>query len=212
MISQKVNFTKSKGKNKSFAKQTGDSFLEALRDLGGQVGDSLLNDVVVGDLETAVEQITGTNLKEIKPNEVVDFGKMETQPKEDKEDLVQLRNFLPDIVKQENQVFIRAEIEVKQQIQAIRQELKNLAVSIKGLNQEIEVAVAENVPTPGVYHLNFFERLRSTIKALRERIEESTTWLAAFNRKTGRRYWNQFKKHGSSFSLHNERAVATQTG
>ncbi|MEK7119300.1 MAG: DUF5660 family protein, partial [Patescibacteria group bacterium] len=66
---------------------------------------------------------------------------------------------------------------------------------------------------PGVYHLNFFERLKSMLKILREQIEDSSSWLSLQNnRKKKKRYWGMYKKHGTSFGLSHERNLATQAG
>ena len=105
------------------------------------------------------------------------------------------------------------DIAIKQQLEAIRQELKALAVSMKGFHQEVQKAVETPIAEPGIYHVNFFERLRSLIKLLREQIEDGRSWLALWNtRKKKMGYWGMFKKHGTSFGLSSERSIATQAG
>ena len=67
---------------------------------------------------------------------------------------------------------------------------------------------------PGIYHVNFFERLRSILKVLREQIDDSRTWLALSAQRKQKKlgYWGMFKKHGTSFGLSNERSIATSAG
>jgi hypothetical protein len=44
-------------------------------------------------------------------------------------------------------------------------------------------------------------------------VEDSGAWLSAMSGKKGKKtYWSEFKKHGTSFGMSNERSVATQTG
>jgi hypothetical protein len=103
--------------------------------------------------------------------------------------------------------------EVKQKIESVRAELKALAQSIRGLRQEISKTVMDAPVDPGVYHLNFFEHLRSYLQMMKEQVDDSRTWLVASNNKKAKKgYWGQFKKHGTSFGMSHERNVATSAG
>lgn len=105
------------------------------------------------------------------------------------------------------------EMETKKQIDAIRAELKQLIVSLKGLHQEVQTAVSQEDVDPGIYHLNFYDQLRTFIHVLRQQVEDSRSWLASFqSRKKKMGYWNMFKKHGTTFGLSNERSLATSAG
>jgi hypothetical protein len=105
------------------------------------------------------------------------------------------------------------EMETKKQLDAIRAELKSLIVSLKNLHNEVTTAVSQEVVHPGVYHLNFYEQLRTFIHVLRQQVEDSRSWLASFNtRKKKMGYWGMFKKHGTTFGLSSERALATSAG
>jgi len=191
-----------------------DNFIEALRNLGGDIGDSAFEDLFKGIPEKAVDQLTGRTSGELKPNQALDM-KQFSQEKEKRENLSRgfQEEFL-DLRHQERLVWTKAEQETKLQIKAILEELKQLAASTEKLAEEVEVA-AEQVPVePGVYHLSFFEKLRQTIVLFKERIEESATWLAAFNQKAKKRnyYWAQVRKSGTKFLLSQERYMATQAG
>ena len=103
--------------------------------------------------------------------------------------------------------------QLAQQINSIRSELKAIASSIQSLNKDLGNAIAEVPVDPGVYHVNFFERLRSVLKVLREQIDDSRSWLTMHSsRKKKMGYWGMYKKHGTNFGLSNERSLATSAG
>ncbi len=141
---------------------------------------------------------------ELQPNQAIEFG---NQPVEQAPvQPIRTENFQrPNVTK--------IEMETKQQLEAIRTELKALVASLKTLHTEVQNAVAQEDVDPGVYHLNFYEQLRSLISVLRQQIEDSRTWLATFSsRKKKMGYWGMFKKHGTTFGLSNERSIATAAG
>ena len=76
-----------------------------------------------------------------------------------------------------------------------------------------EVAVEQHAVTPGKYHKSFFSWLLSIIRNARMKVEDSGAWLAAMHsKKKSREYGAMAKKHGTTFTLNNERNVATQVG
>ncbi len=169
-----------------------DNILEAIRGLTSGVATDALKSVV------------GTMPKsgEMKPGQTIDVG-------HEREQVVQpVRR-----VEMRPQVFHTEEQGLKQKIDAIRQELKMLASSIKQLNTEVGRAVTEVPVVPGVYHLNFFERLRGILKVLRQQVDDSRSWLNLWtNRKEKKQFWGLYKKHGTKFGLSSERTMATQAG
>lgn len=170
-----------------------DSFLEAMRGLGSDVADSF---------------------GELKPNQALDFDRFQDQEEKLKHREWGFQQDYLNLHKQEQLVWTRHEQEVKTQIGTILAELKQLAASTKNLAKEVTLA-AEQVPAEaGVYHINFFQKLRLALVELRKRVEESATWLAAFNQKSKKRnyYWGQFKKSGTKFTLSADRYMSTQVG
>lgn len=193
------------GNKKQPQRYASDSILESLRSLGSGIGKSVTKDLVGKMGSDALAAVVGGPQKqgELKPNAPVDmrperspfpaFRRPEIQPR------------APFVAKEEPRL--------KEQIEAVRLELKALAASIKSLDAEIDKAVSEVPVTPGVYHKNFFERLRSVLKILREQVEDSRTWLALYsNKKQKKGYWGMYKKHGTTFGLSHERTLATQAG
>lgn len=165
-----------------------DGFLEALRNLGTVAPDSL------------------GKAGELKPNEAINLNELKP-----------IRQFQQDFLnirKQEKLIWTRAEQETKLQISALIQELKKIAESTKELAKEVQIAAVQVPVEPGSYHLSFFENLRQTILLFRKQIQESASWLGAFNQKAKKRnfYWGQVRKSGTKFMLSSERYMATQAG
>jgi len=108
----------------------------------------------------------------------------------------------------------RGNKEMETQLREIMAEIKKLADSSKELQQQFRgIAVEQYVAAPGEYHKNFFSWLLSVVRAARAKIEDSSAWLSALhNKKDAQKYGAMAKKHGSSFTLNNERTVATQVG
>lgn len=105
--------------------------------------------------------------------------------------------------------------EVEQQVQEIVIELQRLIDSSSSIikAQYQDIAVMQAPAEVGKYHINFFEWMLVVIKTARMKVEDSGAWLATMKGKKGKRdYWSMSKKHGTSFSMSNERQVATQTG
>lgn len=185
---------------------TNDSIIESLRSLGGGVGKAVTRDVVGKVGSGALASLFGNPPKrgEMRANESIDF------PQYTRETL-RPRPIRPEFDR--TQLVRLDETHVREQLEAVRAELKVLAVSVKNFNQDVQKAINEVSVHPGIYHLNFMERLRSILKILREQIEDSRSWLAlSTNRKKKRQYWGMYKKHGTQFGLSSERTLATQAG
>lgn len=104
--------------------------------------------------------------------------------------------------------------EMEAQLREIMAEIKKLADSSKELQIQFrEVAIEEHVVAPGKYHKSFFTWMLSMVRTARRKVEDSGAWLAAMHsKKKSREYGAMAKKHGTTFSLSNERVVSTQVG
>lgn len=197
-------FQSNQGKKK-FPQYFNDSILESLRDVGRGVGKTVVTDVagkVSSDALTSLFGAPANSGGELKQNQTIEFKKEQApQPAAYRPELLR-----PTAPRSED-------MQVRQQIEAVRAELKALAVSLSSLNREINKAIAEAPVDPGVYHANFFERLKSIIKIFRQQIEDSRTWVALTSRrKKQKQYWGLYKKHGTQFGLSSERTASTQSG
>lgn len=102
---------------------------------------------------------------------------------------------------------------IRTRVEEIMIEIKRLTESSKELEMEFkDVVVETQIVNPGKYHENLLDWLLSQVKNARVRIEESAGWMSAMHSKKDKKYWAQFKKHGTTFGLSNERVVATQVG
>jgi hypothetical protein len=125
-----------------------------------------------------------------------------------------LKNYSREISQVAERAVNRENQELEMQLREIMAEIKKLADSSKELQAQFKsVAVEQYVVTPGKYHKNFFSWLLSMIRSARARVEDSGAWLAAMHsKKKSREYGAMAKKQGTSFTLNNERTVATQVG
>jgi hypothetical protein len=189
------------------------NFLEALTELGGGVAKSAVRDLAGGVAEASLNQVTNRQISgELKPDQPVEVVPTPQEAQLERQTERFHQEYL-DINRQEKLVYKETERETRMQIAVVLEELKKLSVSTKKLAKEVEIA-AHQVPEPGVYHLNFFTKLRQTLKSLRKKIDDSSTWLSAFNQRAGKKgyYWGQVKKSGTKFMLSQERYMATQAG
>lgn len=183
---------------------TNDSVIESLRDLGANVSKSTTG--AVGKIGAdALAALFGSlpPKGELKPNQTVEIGREQPPAPVQR----------PELQPRPMARLSEDDYKLRQQLEAVRAELKALAASLKNLHQEVQTAIEQAPVAPGIYHVNFFEQLKSMLKVLRQQIEDSRTWLALWTtRKKKMGYWGLFKKHGTQFGLSGERAIATQAG
>ena len=192
-----------KKQNNNRHKQKGVGFFENLKDLGDGIARSTA--------EEAVKQITGRGT--LKPEEPLEFEKYIAE--REKEIRGEERRFYERRRAQEKILWTAEQQKTALQIETIQEELKKLVNETEGLSREIKTAAVQAIVEPGVYHLNFLERLLELIKLIRKKIQESKTWLAEWNaycKKKRNYYWVQVKKSGTKFMLSSERYMATQAG
>ena len=195
------------GKKQTAAKYKNNNVFETLNSVSSDIGSQAVSESgrIGSDIFTS---LLGGMPKsgELSPNQAIELGPQ--QPEQAKEPVVAPRPEIypkPDITELEAQT--------RKQILAIREELKEIAKSLKSLHQEVQTAIAEEPVNPGIYHVNFYEQLKSFLAVLRQQIEDSRNWLAAFNtRKKKMGYWGMYKKHGTTFGLSSERSLATSAG
>lgn len=205
---------------KTNRRKTSTNFLEALRELGSEAAETAVADVAGGLAKDAFDQLLGRQKsRTLQPNQELNIAQAKQQAEstyqEQKEQYQRFHQDYLDIRQQEKLLFKRSEQEVKTEIQAILAELKQLALSSKKLAKEVQTAAVQAPVEPGAYHVSFFQKLRETVLLLRQRIDDSATWLETCNKRASKKsghYWNQFKKSGTKFLLSSERYMATQAG
>jgi len=125
---------------------------------------------------------------------------------------------LRSIQQQEKEVFnlqkSHAQTEIRRVMEQLSVEIKRLQSQTSQLSQEVKTMTVESAPArPGVYYTNFFEWVLMTLRDLRKKVNESRQWLNMWTTKKKQKgYWAMFKKHGTSFAMSDERAVASANG
>jgi hypothetical protein len=199
--------------------------IEAVRDIGSGVIDSLKKDLGQEAASAAWRQL-------LKPTEPLREGPQPHQMSGDLEEGQEIDIFKKDewamvepainykdtyrkeIIHFEERATTHETGELKSKLEEIQFELIKLSKSSQELKISFKDVSVHALPeNPGKYHLNFFEWALSTIRNARMRIEESASWLNVVSGKKNRKdYWSLSKKHGTSYSLSGERAVAQQVG
>ena len=103
---------------------------------------------------------------------------------------------------------------IEQQLGMILAELRKLKDSSDELENVFKDVVIDDVPEkPGIYHLTFFEGFLTMVLKMRDKVEDGVIFAKLFgSRKKEKSYASMAKKGGTSYTLHQDRSVATQTG
>jgi len=110
-----------------------------------------------------------------------------------------------------SQIYSAKERQVEKQLVTIREQLKQLSQQVKRLDQSTKTAIESETVGVGEYHLSFFDQLQQHLQLISKKVVEANTWLQLYNQRSQKKsyYWGQFSRKGSSFSLNQERQLAT---
>ena len=200
------------GAQKSSSNQVSNKLNEPFRSLGQSIAQNFKNEAYQIPQEI-VRQITGqeNNEKELHPGEAIN-------PQEENKQVFNQESIVAKYYQGqlEKEKFLRTKEgqEIKIRIQALREEIVKIVKSAQELKQTAAITAIQEIPNPGKYHLSLLENLILFLSNLRQKIEESDTWLSAFNQRSKKRhyFWGQVKKSGAKFLLSSDRTPATQTG
>ncbi len=193
-------------KNKQKVPQrNSDSFLEQLKELPSDTVKTIKKDLIKDGAKAAWSQFWGVEQGQASIETAPSIEEAERKEKPQKKSALELdKEFV---------VFSGQERFVARQMEEIRRELEAIIMTMAKVEIEVQKAVMEIPVKPGVYHINFLQRLRSALILIRENMESSVSWLKkGASRKKQKGYWNKYKKHGTTFGLSGERTLATQTG
>lgn len=196
-----------------------DNPIEQLKDLGVGVASDV-SQVPKDIFENALQQIG------LKPQRKPLSGEINLTPGAQKNNLeakpeVSMNRKvaqLHSVQSQEREIFNAQKQANEAQINKIRQELAAEVTQIQKqtseLAQEVKNITVESMPVGvGDYYMNFFTWVLKLLKDLGQRVSESRQWLAmSSNKKQQKGYWAMFKKHGTSFAMSEERAIASANG
>jgi hypothetical protein len=196
------------------------NFLEALKSIGGQTVSSLKNDVLKGTATDALNSLSGNIPRSPQLNSpygsesnLNPFYPEWNQNPENQARIERHRARHREIINA-TPLYDRRQEETNKQIKRLQDELRALAKELANLGTSVQKAIEEEIASPGIYHLSFFEKLRQYISILRKQVAESKDWLAISNQRKSAQnvYWGNVKQSGTKFMLSHERTLATQTG
>jgi hypothetical protein len=178
--------------------------------------DSLSGNIASQTKESVEERLAGRSGELYPGQELIfkEFQKNKAEVQEKNSKITLGIDYSREIIQIGEKAVSRENREIEAQLREIITEIKKLTDSSKELQIQFkEVAVEQYVATPGKYHKSFFSWLLSIIRAARQKVEDSGAWLKALqSKKKSRSYAAMAKKQGTSFTLNNERTVATQVG
>lgn len=204
---------------KPAAKKTANnSFVESMRDMGGSVMKSLKNDVVKGTAQSIFDQLLGSaktgttpDMNTGTPDLEAFIAEREHQAAEQARS--QERAFHVHKAQETKVLFSHADESLRKEINGVRQELQMLVASMGQVEQQIEAAMMDNIVDGGLYHLNYFQKLKTWIKFMRKSLQDGSAWLEmSGGRKSKGYYWTQAAKSGNSYSQSSERNVVMGAG
>ena len=196
------------------------SFVESMRDMGGSVMKSLKNDVIKGTAQSIFDQLLGsakTGAVPTTPDQVINpdlekyIVEKENQAAEDAK--LKERAFHVHKAQESKVLFSYADENLRREIDGVRQELQMLVASMGKVEAQIEAAMMDNIVDGGLYHLNYFQKLKTWIIFMRKSLEDSSAWLQlSSGRKSKGYFWTQEAKSGNKYSMSSERNVQMGAG
>ena len=193
--------------------------IEALMSIGTGMRDSMVDELGKQSLYDARDQILNADHQ---PKERQKGGDLtqgqELNLSEAKDQIVRLtemgEDFTKEILHAGKQAANENSREVLVKIQEILIEIKQLSESSKELKDQVDIIAVEQIgENLGKYHLTFIEEVLANLRDARLKVEDGLAWFKALtSKKAARQYGVMAKKGGTSFTLSNERVVATQTG
>jgi hypothetical protein len=196
-----------------------ENILESLKDIGSQTSKSVKQDLLNPIPEDFFEQLLGTKPTEKKfsgdivPGESLEFKEIFSGKYEENQKLKGQIALERKLAAEEKTQIQEKSNQLRVQLQAIMQEVLALAKTTQNLGEQVEVASMQAPVEPGVYHLIFFEKLLEFIKSFRKKIEDSSIWLGAVNKRAQKKnFWGMYKQQGSKFFLSSEHYLQRSAG
>lgn len=200
-------------KSKKTGARRGDGFFEALREIGSSTLKSIRSDVVGETAKNIHDTLVNSQGTDKTPQTNPEFNFEEWINQKENEARQQERSHQEHKRREERIVFSFQDEKLKREIDAVRQELALLVKTLQKVETQVEKAVIQEIVDPGVYHVNFFHKLRTWLILLRRNLEDSSLWLDMWQTKSKKsRYWSNVGKSGTKYMLSQERYMSTQAG
>lgn len=198
-----------------------DNLLESLRDIGNSGLTTAKKDLFEGIPQDIFSQLFGAPEKsqrkaqgDLRPGQSLEI---ETMLREEREEnrVLRLRLAREQEMRGEDQTLVEQKTQtLKLELNALASEVQKLAKTTQGLARETQIAAMQAPANPGIYHINFFERLRIFISSFRKKIENASLWLGSQNQRAAKRrtFWGQVAKAGSKRLLSPEDYLQRSAG
>lgn len=210
--SNKSTNSTGKGRSGKTPMLQSDNFVESMRGIGRGTINTLTDDFIKETPKDFIRQLLGLERPPINASGEIQLGQsieinqvIESQTEENKSLQAQLVHERKS--RQDNEQYTtRQTQELKLQLKALQGETEKIAKSTIQLSQEIKIATIQATVEPGVYHIVFFEKLLSFIKAFRKKINQANLWIQSANKKASKRrtFWGQVSKSGAQRLLSSE--------
>lgn len=192
--------------------------LESLKDMGDGAGKALKDDLLSKSSEEFFRQLFGKREEkkysgEMTPGESLDLEEIYSGRREENLKLRQQISLERNLAREEKTLVERQMGNLRLQLQALIQEVYQLAQATQNIGEQVEVASMQAPANPGVYHLVFFEKLLEFIQSFRKKIEDASVWLESTNKRAEKKnFWATFKKSGTKFFLSPEHYLQRSAG
>lgn len=181
--------------------------IESLKDLGLSTGDQV-EDLISKTSEDFFKELIGMPRVqkkvsgEINPGESLEVNQALSGKEAENKKLRAQISLERQMTSDEKRISEEKIGNLRVHLQALIAEVAKLAQATQGLAKEAEEATILAPANPGIYHINFFEKMIDFLQSFRQKIEESQTWLQSSNKRAEKKnYWAMYKKKGSSFLL-----------
>lgn len=184
--------------------------LESFKDIGASTTNTLKNDLLKETGKDFLKQLLGQRMAqqknysgEVQRGESLEMDRVYSGQQEEHEKLQKQLSFERRLREEEQALVSRKGQELKMQLNAILQEVMNVAKITPQLADELEIAAAQAPANPGIYHLFFFEKILLFVKDYKRNIESASSWLHSANTRAQKKsFWGQYKgKHGGASRL-----------
>lgn len=189
---------------------TRQNVLESLKDLGSAT-TTQTTDLLKNTSEDFLRELLGLTPHKVKrsgeilPGESLQMNDVLSGKEEENAKTRTQIKFENNLLLEENRTSHEKSSELKVELQAIMQEVKNVSASTQNLAEATQVSMISAPVEPGIYHLNFFENILEFLQSFRKRIDLAATWLTSTNKRAEKKnYWSQYKKKGTTFLLNPE--------
>ncbi len=188
------------------------AILEGLRDIGSNTTQSIKEDLVGGIPKDFMNQFFGSTgmpkrqvSGEISAGEQLIVNDLYSGKHQKEHDERKQIFFERTLLREERILVEKKTNELKIKLQQITDEIKVIAVTLPNTAEEIQTAQMQASVDPGIYHINFFDKILEFLKNFRKNISHANNWMVSANRRASKKnYWGRLKTGGAKYMLSGE--------